>query len=350
MPRLGAVGLLAATTLILVLVAGTASAHLAPEPLENELHVLEDHPQDELYFYDGYDLHHLHAREAYMEDAQAHGIVFRFALYGGFAPAGTAQALHIDIEATGPDGTETVRLSTPDDEQWDPTHGHLVYANVTEDDLPWTGVTAQLQWFVPYEAFGAQPGDQLEAVTMYSWADEDLRAKAPGGIIVPHTGGQGEIPPAAEVESHRYVDPLELDGPDGYVDVYTETNASHVTVLVKSAVSNGQHVTIDPQDAPGWTVESEGPTSIPIDADGTAWFPLRVNASQDANTPLPVRITTDLGADRTLYIGTTGSQLVTAQAPDEVDVTSDPIQQRTPFLPSSLIGALLLALAARVKR
>lgn len=346
------VGCLTATTLLLlIVVTSTAAAHFSPEPLENEVHVLEDHPQDEHYWYDGYDLHHLHVREAFDEASDQQGLIFRFILYGGFGPASVADEMRIGIEATGPQGPQTVHLTTQDDEAWHPSDGRLVYANITEDEFPYTGVTARLQWFVPYDAFDAAPGDQLEEVTMYSWADEDLRDKAPGGIIVPYTGGQGEIPPAGEVESHRHVDALELKGPTGYVDIEKTTNQTHVVLKVKSAVSNGQHVTVAIEPAIGWTAEHLAPQSVPIDEDEIARFIVRASASEHAIGPLPLRVTSDIGAERTVFIGAQEHQLVAAEDDEQVPLSIEPETQDAPGPnPGHLLALLSLAALAQTTR
>lgn len=331
------------------LVAPTVAGHAAPEPLANEVHVLEDDARDEFYWYDGYDLHHLHVREAYWESLNTTGLVFRFTLYGGFAPAGLADALHIDISATGPDGEGTARFSTPDDTNWTSEHGAVLVSDVTQDDPPWTGVTARLQVLVPYSVFGAEVGDEISDVTMRSYAGEDLRDIAPGGIFVPMTSGTGEVP---QPESQRLVDALELAGPSGYVDVELSTDGTNATLDVTNALDNGQHVSVEPAPTPGWNTSFAGPSQGSLEANDSTVFELDATPAPDATRPLPVHVVTDLGGHHVFYLGVNGTQIESGLTPASVDVAPEQPANESPGLAPILLlaGLATLAVATRHRR
>lgn len=333
-------GLLVAATL---LVPQTA-AHSAPEPLGNAVHVLADEGEDSFYWYDGYDLFHLHAREAYIATQDASGLVFRFTLYGGFAPGPGAQTLHVDLQATGPDGETTLRLSTTDDRNWS---GDLtpVVVNVTEDPAPYTGVTVRMQAFASYTQLGAEPGETIENVTMYSYADEDLRDIAPGGVYAPGSGGRGEVP----TESRRVTDAIELNGTGSYVDVVPSAAGSNVTLAVENLLENGQHVSIHPGQAPMWNVSGSGPMATSLDGGDTHTFRLTAQAGPNATQPLPIEVRTDLGGRETVYLGVNGSALETGLEPANLQVDPSQPTKESPGLGVAVAG-LLLAGSALLRR
>lgn len=317
----------------------TVAGHAAPQPLANEVHVLEDDAQDEFYWYDGYDLHHLHVREAYWKSMNHTGLVFRFTLYGGFAPGEVSNALHIDLSAVGPDGNKTVRFTTPDDTNWSSPQGMVLFSEITEDEAPYTGVTARLQVLVPYEVFGAEPGDTLEEISMRSYADDDLRDAAPGGIFVPGSGGAAEVP----VESTRHVDALELTGPSGYIDVETATDGTEATFAIENKLGNGQHVSIETTPTPGWNVSHGGFSQASLDANDSVSFLVNATTTPAATAPLPVHIYTDLGGHRTYYLGVNGTTLQHGLEAASVDVAPE---QPSNESPGPAVGGLLAVLGA----
>jgi len=333
--------------LAVLAVSAGALAHSAPEPLENEVHVLEDDGRDELYYYDGYDLHHLHVREAVDPVTDEHGLIFRFTLYGGFAPTEDSDALHIDLEAEGADGAETVRWTTEDDRNWTASAGRVVVADVTPvDDPKYPGVTAAMQTFVPYETFGVGPGDTIGSISMYSLADDDLRDASPGGIYVPNSGGQAEVP---SPDSTRHTDEIELAGPHGYIDVEAQANGSTVQVAVDNQLANGQHVTVEPVDTAGW--EAGEASQASLDANGTETFALEAEASPNATEPLPVRVATDLGGEELVHLGVDGEELVPASTQDEAPVEPAAAEpEETPAPSALLVGVALLGAAGVARR
>lgn len=317
--------------------APAAGAHAAPNPLDNAVHVLEDEPEDAFYWYDGYDLFNLFAREAHLEAANETGVVFRFTLYGGFAPAGTADELSIGLSATSAQGPANLSIATADDHNWTGDM-RIVAANVTEEDPPWTGVTARMQAFASYEQLGVAPGGSLEDVSMVSRAGGETRDLAPGGVYLPHSQGQAEVP----TESQRLVDGLDLHGPSGYVDTSAQVANGTLTVEVENALANGQHVRLGVAEAPGWnaTVDGSGQTSLP--ANETATFRVLAEPTPSALEPLAVEVTTDLGGHQTLFVGVNGTAMETATNPNAVEV--DPAQPEPNESPGWTAAAALAAL------
>lgn len=331
------------------LVTPSVAGHAAPEPLSNEVHVIEDDARDEFYWYDGYDLHHLHVREAHWETLDQTGLVFRFTLYGGFAPGEVSEALHIDISASGPDGEQTARFTTTDDANWTSEQGTVLFSDVTEDDPPYTGVTARMQVLVPYATFGADVGDVVDNVTMRSYADDDLRDIAPGGIFLPMSGGAAEVP---QESSQRLVDALELAGPSGYVDIELSADRADATVEVANALDNGQHVALEPVETPGWNVTVGGFDQASLEVDESVAFKLNATADPTTTEPLPVHVVTDLGGFRTVYLGVNGTQLESGLEPASVDVTPEqPANESPGVAPLALVAGLIgLAAAGRRRR
>lgn len=353
MRRPWAIGL--GTLACVLAVAAVAAGHSAPDPLANEVHVLEDDARDEFCYYDGYDVHHLHVREAYDPIADQKGLIFRFPVFGGFGPADRASELQIGLEASGPDGKAMVQLSTTDGKNWSIQEGRVLVEDVNEVSGPeWPCSSGPLQVFAPYETYGVAPGDTLEGITMYSRADGELRDKAPGGIYLPNSGGQVEIPCDSENElpcqSQRHVDALDLTGPSGYLNVNVTTDGSNATIQADNALDNGQHVTAEILDTPGWNASIVGPEQASIDADGSIAFPIQAEASPDATEPLEVLVTSDLGAYRTVYLGALDGELTASSAPDELSVDAEEPAQESPG--PGAVGALVAvtALAAAVGR
>lgn len=333
--------LLAALTvglMVILSLAPTVSAHAAPEPLDNSVHVLEDEPEDAFYWYDGYDLYNLFIREAYMQTLDESGLVFRFALYGGFAPAGVAEEMAIDIGATSAEGAQLLTLATNDDAEWDGDMEVLV-ANVSEDELPYTGVTAKMQVFASYEDLGVAPGGSLENIWMESRADEDVRDRAPGGVFVPHSQGEGEVP----TESQRLVDSLELAGPHGYVDTSITPAGDGLNVTVENTLSNGQHVQLRLDAPEGWNASLPETAQVSLGGEETTSFLVEAEADERARQPLRVNVVTDLGGFDTTYVGVDGTDLVTDIDPNAVDV--EPEQETTNESPGAASLAAIVALA-----
>jgi hypothetical protein len=327
--------------------APLASAHAAPDPLDNSVHVLADEAEDAFYWYDGYDLYNLFAREAYVETLDEPGIVLRFTLYGGFAPASTADELAIDVEATSPEGTQNLTITTADDEEWSGDLEVLV-ANVTEDEPPWTGVTARMQVFASYEQLGVAPGASLEDVRMVSRVDDEARDVAPGGVLLPHSQGRAEAPVG---ESQRLVDSLELEGPHGYVDAEARSTDDGLVIAVENTLANGQHVSVDLASTEGWNASVSGPAQASLPANETAEFPVDANVTPDAREPLGIEVVTDLGGHQTLFAGVNGSQLTAASTPDEVAVEpEEPEPNESPAPATPALVSITVALAWALRR
>lgn len=335
--------------LVFVLLASAlsplASAHAAPDPLANAVHVLADEPEDAFYWYDGYDLYNLFVREAYVQALDETGLVFRFTLYGGFAPAGTSDQLAIDVQATSPGGEQTLTINTSDDEAWEGSMDVLV-ANVTEDEPPWTGVTARLQAFASYEQLGVQPGASLEDVRMVSRADQDPRDVAPGGVFLPHSQGQAEVPAG---ESQRLADSLALEGPHGYVDVQARAADEGLAVEVENTLDNGQHVTLELDPPTGWNATVNGSAQASLPANETATFPVEVDVGPEAREPLAVDVVTDLGGHERLYTGVNGTELTTASEESDVEVEPQADEPNESPSPAALLVVALLGLLARLR-
>ncbi len=329
---------------MLTVLAPPAWAHAAPNPLENAVHLLADEGEDSFYWYDGYDLYNLFVREAYWEPLDQEGLIFRFTLYGGFAPTDVASTLHIDIGFTTPSGEQVLRMSTTDDRNWT---GDLVplVANVTPDDLPFTGVTSKMQAFVPFEALDLAPGDSITDVWMASYADEDLVDLAPGGVFLPHSQGMVEVP----MESSRVTDELPLVGPHGYMSVEHTITPGTLSIDVENILSTGQHVGVVPVETPGWNVSVVGGSAASVDGGEAATFTLNVSAAPAATAPLPVQVISDLGARDWIYVGVNGSELLTANSAEAVAVAPEaPATNESPGI--GLVGLLVIGLVGLAAR
>lgn len=339
--------LLASTAVLaLAILAPAASAHAAPDPLANAVHVLDDEPEDAFYWYDGYDLDTLHAREAYIPQLNETGIVFRYILYGGSAPGGTADAMAIDLHALSPEGEKTFTITTTDDAEWEGDM-EIVVANVTEDPPPWTGVTARMQTFLSYEDLGVAPGGSLEDIRMVSRADDDPRDVAPGGVYLPHSQGEVEVPH----ESQRLVDSLELEGPHGYIDAQASSTDEGLAVAVENTLDNGQHVSIDLETPDGWNATVNGSAQASLEGGDSVSFPLDVDVGPDALEPLAVDVVTDLGGHQTLYTGVNGTELQTAATASDVDVApEEPDANESPAPAGVALLGLLAVTALLIRR
>ncbi len=329
--------------LTLMLLAPASLAHTAAEPLDIEIHTLQDEGEDAFYWYDGYDLYELFVREAHWGPEGQDGLMFRFTLYGGFTPQPAAEALHIDIGLTTPAGEQVLRMTTTDDEVWT---GDLQIAalNVTEDSPPFTGVTSKIQAFVPYEALNVTPGQTVSEVWMASYADEDLRDISPGPFFLPGSQGQAGVPAG---ESQRLVDDLQLAGPVGYFDWNTSLAGGQLTVSFENTLNNtGQHVGIEPVPTEGWQVHADGPTALSLDPGDSGDITFNVSATANATTPLALNLESDLGGFETLYLGVNGSSLETGLEAASVDVAPDQPANESPGAGTvGLLAALGAALA-----
>lgn len=335
-----AVAVLALVLAVVPLVPST-SAHAAPNPLANSVHVLADEAEDGFYWYDGYDLYNLYAREAYLETVDEAGLVFRYTLYGGHAPAGQADEMRVTIGATTADGPQAFTIATPDDHNWTGDM-EVVVANVTEDDPPWTGVTARMQTFVSYEQLGVGPGGSVENVWMESRADDDLRDRAPGGIFLPGSQGQAEAP----ANSTRLADSIRLTGPTGYVNTSTTVQNRTLTVTVENALDNGQHVRARLNATPGWNASITGQSQASLPGGETTRFTVEANATPAAIDPLEIEVVTDVGGHETLYVGVNGTQLATGLQAHNVEVEpAQPSPNESPGLTglATWTGLALLA-------
>lgn len=296
-------------TLALAALPAPARAHTPAEPLPIEVKVLQDEGEDAFYWYDGYDLWYLLVREAYLPDQGREGLVFRFQLYGGFAPGSTADRMSIDVGLTaGPEErSRSWRVSTPDDAAWG-GNMTILDANVTEDELPWTGVTATLLTFVSYAEIGAGPGQQVKDLWMRSWADDDLRDVAPGGLPVPFTNGTVVVPDVPPVhESTRPVETLDLAGPVGYVSTAVDADGWDLDITIQNAFEEqGQHVVVAPVPTRGWEVEHEGRLVANLDGGQAARFALTARPTADAAAPLPIEVVTDVGGRERFFVGVQG--------------------------------------------
>lgn len=336
---------LALLGLTLMLLAPTSLAHTAADPLDIEIHTLQDEGEDAFYWYDGYDLYELFVREAHWGPEAQDGLMFRFTLYGGFTPQPVAEELHIDIGLTTPAGEEVLRMTTTDDEVWT---GDLQIAalNVTEDAPPFTGVTSKIQAFVPYEAINATPGQSISKVWMASYADDDLRDISPGPFFVPNSQGMAPVQPG---ESQRLVDEIPLAGPTGYFNWSASPGPGQLTVTFENPLSKtGQHVGIQTTPTEGWQVHAAGPTALSLDPGDSGEVTLNVTATPNATAPLPLHLESDLGGFETVYLGVNGTVLQTGLEPASVDVAPDQPTNDSPGLGlvgllAALAGALMVA-------
>lgn len=339
-----ALGAGAVALLVLLALAPAAQSHAAPDPLENEVHLLADEGEDAFYWYDGYDLYNLFVREAHWQPTGEDGLIFRYTLYGGFSEAPAANELHTDITVSGPDGPTTLRMTTENDRNWT-GQLTLVNLNVTEDSLPYTGVTAKIQAFVPYSALNVSVGDVISQATMASLADDDLRDIAPGGIFLPMSGGMAEVP----AESLRVTDEVPLVGPTTYFDATTAVQGSTLTVTIENAFeASGQHVGVVPGDVPGWTAESLTPMAASIDGGESVTMELNLSAAPETTAPLPIEVHSDLGGREVLYIGINGTELMVADQAETLTVNAVQEPQESPGLgvvlaSLSTLGAALVA-------
>lgn len=304
-----------------------AQAHSIGEPLPVEQHVLQDEGRDEFYWYDGYDLWTLFVREAYRMETGESGLVFRFTLYGGFSPSNVSDQLHIDLGMDADGTAHEFRLSTPNDFTWE---GDLpiLRKNVTRNEAPWTGVTTEMEVFVPHDELGVASGDAVSGFRMASYADQDIRDRAPGGFYVPNSQGMAEVPSrndqvgeTAYLDSRRLVENLTLQGPVGYLDTTTAVDGWNLTLTVSNPFEDqGQHAVIRPRAAEGWQVRTDGRLVAVLEGGASATFAMEARPTGNASAPLPVEIVTDIGGREVLHVGAANGTLQVARDAEALPV------------------------------
>lgn len=350
------VQVLLAVGLVAVASLPSVAAHSVEQPLPVETHLLQDEGRDEFYWYDGYDLWTLFVREAHVIGNGSSGLVFRFTLYGGFGPVNASDALHVDIRLETPDGPRTLRLTTQDDETW--TGDALILdKNVTEGEPPWTGVTTELQAFVTYDRLDVSPGDTLSGFRMASFADDDIRDVAPGGIFVPNSQGMLRIPSdnssvgeAAYMASQRVADEMTLTGPVGYLDRSVRVDGWNLTIDVANPFQEqGQHVIVQSRPTPGWEASVQGRAAKVLEPGGNATFEMTARPTPEASEPLGIVLRTDVGGREVLYLGAEEGRIVPAEGPDATVDAPEPAPASTPG-PGLVVALLAVAVGAWWRR
>ncbi|MGB0652976.1 MAG: hypothetical protein ACPGQL_07225 [Thermoplasmatota archaeon] len=291
----------AAALLGLALLATTAlpgaSAHGAPAILDVERLVLDDDTSDQYALYDGYDLTTLYVRDAYWAPFDQYGFIFRISLYGGYAalPVSLTDALHIDLAATTPDGTEhAFRFTTTDDATWE---GDLPILETTLETEP--GATnAQLQVFASLDDLNMTHGDALTGLRLASYAGSTLVDAAPGGSFLPVTGDLIELPG----ESRVVLDTVTAERPIGYTATTSEMEGDVLTIIAGNEITPvGQHVhLVFPDDLGGWQLTLPDAMAKSIDPGVDATFELPVAAT--GGQVLKFHMDSDLGGRETLYL------------------------------------------------
>lgn len=322
-----------AATLAVLMAAPAALAHAAVTPLPVETELLADEGEDAFYWIDGYDLFDLLVREAYHAPADAEGVIFRFTLYGGFGPTPTTDALHIEI---GSADAGPLRITTTDDQTWTGDM-EIVFLDIVADEPPFTGYTAKVQAFVPYETLGLQKGGTLDGVWMASYAGDELVDLAPGGIFVPGTMGAGEVP----TESRRLVESHPLGGPTGYAKVLARATGETLTLTVENPFGDlGQHLSVHPQETPGWTITTDLPSQASVEGDESATFTYAVTVGPEATDPLPIAVLTDLGGREWHYLGYENGTLTLHGDAAAATVVPPEVENESPGLGLGVLGVL----------
>ncbi|MHB1260118.1 MAG: hypothetical protein ACYC2H_00235 [Thermoplasmatota archaeon] len=311
-------------------------AHAAPDPLDNETHLLADGGDDTYAYTGGLDLQDLFAREAWYRPREAEGVVFRMIVYGSASPGGAGGPLRLTLDWNAPSGTGSLALSSPDGLTYTAEGADLVEQSMEAEG---SAVQGSVQVFVPYTALGAERGQAIDGLAWRSWVGEDLRDVAPGGRPVP--GSQGTL--MVEEESTVVTPALALSGPRGYTRSAASLEDGAVVVNVQNLITTtGQHILVElPDDVPGWTLGEPDPAAATVGPGQHPSFRFTATPGGGA-TPLTVHVTTDLGGREALVIEVPTAE--SGEGPTTQTVADDQGGGKdAPGLPP---GMLLAALAA----
>lgn len=310
-------------------------AHAAPDPLDNEVHLLADGGDDTYSLTGGLDLQDLFAREAWYRPREAEGVIFRMIVYGSATPGDIAGTLRLTLDWTALGGEGTLVLSSSDGLTYTAEGADLVEASMESDG---NTVQGSIQIFVPYDALGAAPGQAIEGFTWRSWVGEDLRDVAPGGRPVPGSQGQVEVPE----ESTEVTPALVLAGPRGYTRSTARLEDDVVVVDVQNLITTtGQHILVElPDEATGWTLGEPQPAGAAVAAGEHPGFRFTATADGEA-PPLTIHVTSDLGGREALVIQSPGSDGRPAQTNETGNKAVEPSGGKG--APGLGVGILFLA-------
>lgn len=343
MPRTAA--LLAALAFLAAVPA--ALAHDPLEAAELETQVLEDEADDSFYVTGGFDVWQLFVGEAHVPEIGAgpagDGLYFRTSLFGDFAgrPANVKE-YRVTFTFETPAGSVTRYLATTDGTTFDTDFDALLVE--PEDDQ----VVVQ-RAFVSYASAGVAPGDAVGAFLVESLVDGEVRDRAPGGILVPGTGGRVEVP----MESKVLEESVTLTGPGRYVRVTpNDMGGGAYSVSVASALKEGgQHVHLEAPRVPGWTLTLEGENGGNLKPGDTKVIRFRLDASGEGEVaPATLDVTTDLGGRSSVIAAVQGGKVVLLPDGAEAAPGSLSALGGASVPGAGALGALLAAVAVALAR
>lgn len=282
---------------VLVLLAPIAAAHGALNARELEVLVLQDELSDTQTELAGYDLGQFFVAEAWVPN-YGDGLYFHTALFGSFPGKPPARELKVVFTIVDDKGTSIKRsVATKDGKSFQTDFDHL-------EVEPGADQVEIERAFIAYEGSGLGPGAVIKTFLVESFADGEIRDRAPGPLYAPGSGGRVEIPGGT---SRQVVPSLALTGPIGYAKAaFTAVGADEYEVKIESLLTKGaQHVHLelpewsseDPMIT-GWDIRFLGANGGEVPAKGSLvvrFFLAPVPAENGLLVPQMINITTDIG-------------------------------------------------------
>ncbi|HUR25022.1 MAG TPA: hypothetical protein VM327_03285 [Candidatus Thermoplasmatota archaeon] len=327
---------------VCLLLLPTAQAHAAPDPLDNEVHLLADGGDDTYAYTGGLDLQDLFAREAWHRPTRAEGVIFRMIVYGSVGPAGAGGPLRLTLDWESPGGGGSLALSSTDGTTYTAEGATLVEASMESEG---SAVQGSIQVFVPSAALGAGRGQSIEGWAWSSWVGEDLRDVAPGGKPLP--GSQGAV--MAPEESTTVTPSLALQGPRGYTRSAAAMEEGAIRIGVQNLITTtGQHIMVElPAETPGWTLGEPEPAGVAVNAGEHPSFQLTATAGNEAG-PLTLYVTSDLGGREAIVIQAGAPSSPDSPANGDTNAPSGEAGKDSPGLPFiALLGLLAIVVSVR---
>lgn len=284
-----------ATALLLLALAtaAPAAAHGAEEAAELEILLLDDEPNDLASLGGAYDVGRVFLGEAHKPSFAAgpagDGVYFRAALaFDDALPSAPVETRRVVFSFETPDGRVERFIETSDGETFE-TDFDVLAVDSGE------GEVRVQRAFVAYASLGVEPGSALAGFVVESFADGELRDRAPGGVYPP-----GPLGPLAEIplgESVVVTPEHVLAGVGGYarVDVAEEAPGLFALTVTSRLEEGKQHAMFaDVHAQEGWVLAPEGESSATLEPGEAHTFRVRLLADAPA-AALRFDLLTDVG-------------------------------------------------------
>ncbi|HWG89859.1 MAG TPA: hypothetical protein VNZ52_03325 [Candidatus Thermoplasmatota archaeon] len=328
---------------LLLLGVPSVLAHGTLEAREVETLLLVDEADDSFYTTGGYDLYEVYIGEAHLREAgmgaAGDGFYFRTILFGNFAerPPGTNE-YRVEFNFAGPDGPMMRYLLTKDGKTFETDFDHLM---VTVED----NQVEVNRAFVALQNASLTRQMALRDFRVTSLVDGEVRDRAPGGIYVPRTGGQVEVPMPSEVRADSYT----LVGPTKYVAAAAARSpAGNYTLTITSLLKEGeQHVSLATANVTDYTFVLPAEAGGVLKAGGTMTIPFTLEPmdrnGDGALEPFQLDVLSDIGGRVGFVVSLQNG--TAALLPEGAVAVAQPWSPETP-LQAPLPGLVAVTLAA----